>query len=142
MDKEVTDSNVSVVTNLSSDLPAVLGDFELLRGLFINLIRNAIQAMDSGGGLVVSASLISAGTQDASNNPNSVEIRVEDTGCGMTPEAVERAFEPFFTTKGSGTGLGLAIVKKIVDAHSGRIELESDAGRGTTAKVFLPISES
>jgi signal transduction histidine kinase len=142
MDKEVIDSNVSVVTNLSSDLPAVSGDFELLRGLFINLIRNAIQAMDSGGGLVVSANVANGSMQNVDNDLDSVEIRVEDTGCGMPPEAVVRAFEPFFTTKGSGTGLGLAIVKKIVQAHSGKIELESDAGRGTTVKVFLPISDS
>ncbi len=92
--------------------------------------------------MVVSVSFVDQSRQVVGNDPNSIEIRVEDTGCGMAPEAVNRAFEPFFTTKGSGTGLGLAIVKKIVDAHSGKIELESDEGRGTTVRVFLPTSDS
>jgi signal transduction histidine kinase len=142
MDKEVTDSGVSVVTNFGSDLPAVQGDFDQLRGLFVNLIRNAVQAMDGGGGMVISARTTNDDMQDVDGDPNCVEIRIEDTGCGMDPGAVEHAFEPFFTTKGSGTGLGLAIVKKIVDVHNGKIELKSDVGRGTTVKVFLPISKS
>jgi signal transduction histidine kinase len=144
MDKEVADNDISVVTNFSSNLPDVLGDFEQLRGLFVNLIRNAIQAMDNGGGLVVSANLVDRNSQDVDAVPNSVEIKIEDTGCGMPYEALEHAFEPFFTTKGSGTGLGLAIVKKIVDAHNGRIQLESniDVGPGTTVRVFLPTIKS
>lgn len=150
MDKETTDSGISVVTNFGSDLPAVSGDSEQLRGLFVNLIRNAIQAMDNGGGLIISANsvlerseeVVNGSAQDVSADPNFVEIRIEDTGCGISPEAMERAFEPFFTTKGDGTGLGLAIVKKIVDAHNGRIELESYLGQGTTARVFLPVSRS
>jgi signal transduction histidine kinase len=155
MDKEATDSGVSFVTSFGSDLPAVLGDSEQLRGLFVNLVRNAVQAMDKGGGLIVSADVVDEDTrhktQDSGNETQNigfktqdslefpfVEIIIEDTGCGMSPEAMERAFEPFFTTKGSGTGLGLAIAKKIIDAHSGKIELESGLGRGTTVRVFLP----
>jgi signal transduction histidine kinase len=150
MDKETTDSRVSVVTSFGSDLPAVSGDFEQLRGLFVNLVRNAVQAMDNGGGLIISANpvlerseeAVDGSTQEGGADPNFVEIKIEDTGCGISPESMERAFEPFFTTKGDGTGLGLAIVKKIVDAHNGRIELESYIGQGTTARVFLPVSGS
>jgi len=128
MDKEAADNNVGIVTNFGFDLPVVQGDFDQLRGLFINLFRNAIQAMDSGG-LIISANVADG---------EFVEIKVVDTGSGMDPGALEHAFEPFFTTKGNGTGLGLAIVKKIIDAHNGKIELESKVGQGTTVKVFLP----
>ena len=137
MDKEATDSNVGIVTNFGADLPTVQGDFDRLRGLFINLIRNAIQAMD-GGGLIISAKSSRQSTQDPDVEQSFVEVSVEDTGCGMDPGAQEHAFEPFFTTKGSGTGLGLAIVKKIVDAHNGKIELKSEEGQGTTVRLLLP----
>ena len=138
MDKEVTDNNVGIVTNFSPDLPVVQGDFDRLRGLVMNLIRNAIQATDGDGALIIGTSLFTGNIQDPEVNGDFIEIRLEDTGCGMDPGALEHAFEPFFTTKGSGTGLGLAIVKKIVDAHNGIIKLESEKGRGTTVKVFLP----
>ncbi|MFC1716056.1 ATP-binding protein [Candidatus Poribacteria bacterium] len=142
MDKEATDNNVGIVTNFGSALPVVRGDFDRLRGLIINLIRNAIQAMDGDGGLIVGAKLADRDKQNPDADVEFIEIRVEDTGCGMDPGALEHAFEPFFTTKGSGTGLGLAIVKKIVDVHKGKIELESEVGRGTTVKVFLPTEQN
>jgi len=138
MDKEITDNGISVVTNFSSNLHDVLGDSDQLRGLFINLIRNAIQAMDDGGGLVITANVADGDARDSDSVPDFVEIRIEDTGYGMDPGAIDHAFEPFFTTKGSGTGLGLAIVAKIIDVHNGKIELQSDVGRGTTVKVSLP----
>ena len=140
MDKEATDGNVGIVTNFGPDLPIIQGDFARLRGLFVNLIRNAIQAMEDGGGLIISANPSHQSVQNTETERSFVEVRIEDTGCGMDPGAQEHAFEPFFTTKGSGTGLGLAIVKKIVDAHRGRIELDSEVEQGTIVKVFLPIN--
>jgi len=140
MDKEVTDSNVGIVTNFGADLPVIQGDFDRLRDLVMNLIRNAIQAMDGGGGLIISANLANKNMSNPDVDGSFIEIKVEDTGCGMDPGALDHAFEPFFTTKGSGTGLGLAIVKKIVDAHEGNIELESEEGQGTTVKVSLPVT--
>ena len=101
-----------------------------------------LACVHGGGGLIISANPVGKETQNPAVDGNFVEIRLEDTGCGMDPGALEHAFEPFFTTKGSGTGLGLAIVKKIVDAHNGKIELESDVGRGTTVKVFLPVGQN
>lgn len=142
MDKEATDNNVGIVRNFGPDLPVVQGDFDRLRDFVMNLIRNAIQAMDGGGGLIISANLVNRNIQNPDDGGKFIEIRVEDTGCGMDPGALEHAFEPFFTTKGSGTGLGLAIVKKIVDAHNGEIELESEEGRGTIVKVFLPTEQN
>ena len=142
MDKEASDSGVFIITDFDFNLPDLLGDFEQLRSLFANLIRNAIQSMDNGGNLLISTSLLNKNTPDASTDPSFIEITIEDTGCGMSPEAVEHAFEPFFTTKGSGTGLGLAIVKKIVDVHNGSIELESDVGQGTMVRILLPADKS
>lgn len=139
MEKEITDSGVSIITNLSSEIAEVQGDFDQLRSLFINLIRNAVQAMDKGGGLIVSARMSNGSKQDVNADPDYVEVRIEDTGCGINPETLDRAFDPFFTTKGIGTGLGLAISKKIVDIHNGKIELENNVGLGATVTVFLPI---
>jgi signal transduction histidine kinase len=140
MEKELDDNKVSLVTSFSSGVHEIQGDFDQLRSLFINLIRNAVQAMDKGGGLVISARMSNGNKQNADAKLDFVEIRIEDTGCGMNPEILEHAFDPFFTTKGMGTGLGLAIAKKIVDIHKGGIELENNVGAGATVKVFLPVN--
>jgi two-component system sensor histidine kinase HydH len=68
-------------------------------------------------------------------------IEVRDHGHGMEPDVLERALNPFFTTRPSGTGLGLPIVQRITEAHGGKLTLESEAGRGTTARVILPVEE-
>ncbi|MBD3180657.1 HAMP domain-containing protein [Candidatus Poribacteria bacterium] len=138
MDKEVLDNNVSVITNLDDPLPLIQGDFEQLRSLFTNLIRNAIQSMVNGGTLIINAEPTHSENDDNRQNQY-LMIKVEDNGCGMSEDSLERAFEPFFTTKGSGTGLGLAIVNKIIQAHDGRIELQTELDKGTTVKVFLPV---
>ncbi len=100
--------------------------------VWTNLIHNALQAMDHKGTLTVSLR-----QQDAE-----ALVSISDTGSGMSPEVQKRIFEPFFTTKsaGEGTGLGLDIVRKIVEKHQGRIEVESEVGRGSTFTVHLPIA--
>jgi len=130
-DKEIIDNNISVIKEFPENIPYAMGDFEQLRGLFINLIRNSIQAMDEGGDLCIE--------MESDNSDNFVRINIRDEGCGMSPEDIEMAFEPFFTKKINGTGLGLSIVKKIVDAHQGHIEIESKVGLGTIVSVFLPV---
>jgi signal transduction histidine kinase len=92
---------------------------------------NAIDACESGGRVVV-------GTRPARDG--GVEIRVSDTGHGISPEVRERIFEPFFTTKpqGRGTGLGLSVSHGVVAEHGGRIEVESEVGRGPVFTVYLP----
>ena len=142
MEKEANDKAISVMTNYCNNIPTIIGDFEQLRGLFVNLIKNAIQAMDNGGGIVVNVNITDINSQNPDTQVKFLEIKIEDTGCGMLPDAIERAFEPFYTTKGSGTGLGLTIVKKIIDMHKGRIYIESAPKRGTTVCVFLPIDEN
>jgi len=137
MDKEILDNNISVRYVFADDLPIMMGDYEQLRGLFVNLIRNAIQAMKNGGELTISANTLN---QNFQNDRSFVEIIIEDKGCGISPEDLEKVFDPFFTRKSNGTGLGLSICKKIVTAHNGEIRLESVLGKGTTVRVFLPYS--
>ncbi|MBI4362820.1 MAG: hypothetical protein HY558_06555 [Euryarchaeota archaeon] len=112
-------------------LPTVQGSGEHLQRVFSNLFLNARQAMPQGGTLTVSAA------------PRNGEVRVSvaDTGVGILPENRPRLFEPFFTTKrGTGTGLGLAICQQVVSQHGGRIEVESEPGRGATFTIVLPAS--
>ena len=136
VDKEAFDNSISIRYKFADDLSEVMGDFEQLRGLFVNLIRNAIQAMENGGELTIGVNAINGNLQ----NRSFIEVTIEDKGCGMSPEDLEKAFDPFFTKKSSGTGLGLSICKKIVTAHNGEIRLESVLGKGTIVRVFLPYS--
>jgi len=116
-----------LVKRLAPDPPVVMADRHQLEQACLNLILNAVDAMPGGGTLTV-----------ASAGGEFVRIEFTDTGAGMTAAQREKLFEPFLTTKAKGTGLGLAIVKKTVEAHRGRIEVESVPGRGTTFRLFLP----
>jgi two-component system, NtrC family, nitrogen regulation sensor histidine kinase NtrY len=103
-------------------------DPELLHRALSNLVLNAMDAMPDGGSLTLSAQ---ARQED-------VEIRVEDSGAGLTPEECERLFTPYYTTKEHGTGLGLAIVQSVVADHNGAIAVESREGGGATFVITLP----
>ncbi len=107
----------------------VSGDAEQLRQVFLNLFLNAIQAMDEGGTLAVR--LVPA-------TDGGWQITVHDDGHGIAPENLPRIFDPFFTTREKGSGIGLAVVHSIVVAHGGRIETESEPGKGTTFRLTLP----
>jgi signal transduction histidine kinase len=110
----------------------VLADSELLKQALLNLILNAIQAMDEGGELYLGWIC----------QEKEVTIEVKDTGPGIPKEALNRIFEPFYSTKRGGTGLGLAIVKRVVDEHKGRLQVESDSNNGTTFKIILSKAET
>jgi signal transduction histidine kinase len=118
---------ISVVEH--ENVPPVLGDPEFLRSVFNNLFINAVQAMGNEGG--------NLNIKIAPEN-GFVRFDVSDTGSGISPENVSKIFEPYFSTKETGTGLGLAIVQKIVDVHSGNIDVESKEGEGTKFTVKLP----
>ncbi len=119
------------------DLPPVSADAVGLRQVLLNLLTNAIDATEAPGTIRVSAGLVPRNGQHGS----CVEIAVQDTGRGMSPDELRRAFEPFYTTKapGRGTGLGLVIVDHIVHAHGGRLLVDSMPGRGATVRVRLPL---
>jgi signal transduction histidine kinase len=119
--------SIRVVRDLSTSI-AAFGDVEKLKQVVLNLIVNALDAMPEGGTLSVAVG------QDAEN----AWIRIDDTGPGVDPAIVAEIFDPFFTTKSAGTGLGLAIVRKIIEQLGGRVHIETQPGRGTTAHVTLP----
>jgi len=118
-----------------AELPAVRGDREKLRQVFLNLILNGIQATPREGNMTITARKAGDGDGPAS----CVEISFADTGEGMEPAVLEKIFEPFYTTKEGGTGLGLPITQKIVESHGGSIEVESGQGTGTVFRVRLPL---
>ncbi|HEX8118102.1 MAG TPA: ATP-binding protein, partial [Pyrinomonadaceae bacterium] len=108
----------------------VLGDASELRDVLVNIIFNAVDAMPGGGRLVLAAE----------QRDEKVVVTVGDTGCGMSPEVRSRIFDPFFTTKGvEGMGLGLSVSYGVVRRHSGTIRVESEAGKGSTFRVILPL---
>lgn len=110
------------------------GDLEQLRQVCFNLILNAIQAMPEGGELRVIASC--AHEADAGK---CVSITIEDNGCGITDEAIDRVFIPFFTTKEGGAGLGLCVVYRVIQAHQGTIQISSNCEHGTIVSIQLPV---
>jgi signal transduction histidine kinase len=118
--------------NYSPDIPPFLFDAELVERVVYNLVLNAAQASPAGAAVTVK-------TRPADD---SVEIAVIDRGCGIEPQHLESIFNPFFTTKPDGVGLGLAIVSKIVDEHGGKIAVESEPGKGSAFRVYLPARKS
>jgi PAS domain S-box-containing protein len=128
---EVENRGVAIKTKLARQLTATPIDATQIQQVLVNLVKNASQAMTTGGTL----------TLQTGENSDGVWVSVTDTGGGIPQEQINRIFEPFYTTKKKGTGLGLMIVQRIVRAHNGRIELESYVGKGTTFRVWLPLHE-
>jgi two-component system sensor histidine kinase HydH len=134
------DDQVEVVIELSEPLPQVRVDPEQLRQVMMNLVTNAVQAMGGQGRVSVSTSFrrTARATWPVSLAHGAVEIRVADTGPGISTKVLKNLFIPFFTTKPTGTGLGLAISQRIVQNAGGTIDVQTSAGVGTTFAVVLP----
>ena len=123
-------------------------DAEQLREVFVNLLANAIDASPAKSPVRISTELI--GSNGAPRNYTAgsradvprARIVIADEGSGIDQKTQARLFEPFFTTKKRGTGLGLSIVRQIIDLHGGMIEVESEAGKGTTFRIELPLESS
>ncbi len=126
---QASEAGVEIVDFLASDLPTVLLDREAFRGVLLNLVLNAEQAMPGGGQLVVRT----YGTADG------VALDLIDTGGGMDEETRSKVFEAFFSTKRGGSGLGLPTVRRIIEGHGGRVSLQSAPGRGTQVTIALPV---
>ena len=129
------DAKVQIERSYAPELPEILVDGQMCEQVFVNLITNAYQAMDSSGGLLRVAIFA-----ESANGRNGVGVTVEDSGTGVPAELREQIFNQFFTSKKEGVGLGLSIVAKIVDDHRGSIRLETDSARGARFHVFLPAS--
>jgi signal transduction histidine kinase len=119
----------AVRLDLAEDLPPVQADPDQLKRVLLNIVNNAVEAMEGRDGLLT----VATRTEDGE-----IVISVADQGPGI--EDVERIFEPYYTTKVKGTGLGLAIARQIIEEHQGRIAVDSRVGRGTTVRIRLPVS--
>lgn len=129
---EAERAGVAIQANGPDPSLVVEGDAALLRDAFLNLVKNAIQAMPTGGRLSISCASVAG---------RKVRIRVEDTGVGIAPENLERIFELYFTTRAGGTGMGLALVFRTIQIHDGTIDVESTVGVGTSFIVMLPEAQ-
>ncbi len=122
---------------VDGSLPPIEGDSVLLRQALSNLAQNAVESMPEGGVLRVRA--YREERESSLHPPSSIVVEVSDTGVGIPPEHLDRIFDPFFTLKAGGTGLGLALAQKFILAHGGRIEVESEVGKGSVFRVVLPV---
>lgn len=124
-------NNVEIHTEVITEIPFIKCEENQLKQVFINILKNAIEAMPDGGNVFISLK-----TDD-----NKVQIRFLDEGCGISEERLAILGEPFYTTKEKGTGLGLMVCHKIIEAHRGCLKIESEVDKGTTVNLFLPIDE-
>lgn len=121
--------DTELVLSLPGSLPPVIADPDLLKQVFLNVVRNALEAMERGGMLTISA--------EYDPEERQIHFAFADTGPGIPPYLLDRIFDPFFTTKPEGTGLGLSVCQRLLQDIGGNIRLTSK-GRGTTAHIYLP----
>jgi signal transduction histidine kinase len=117
------------LANSTLNEPRIKIDSDKMKRVFANFIENAVEAMPQEGKLTISSRA----------SGNDVEFKFIDSGVGMTREVLEKIWAPFFTTKAKGMGLGLAICRRIIEAHQGRISVESIVGEGTTFTITIPV---
>lgn len=121
-------TGIEVKTFLPGHLPRVELDRDLFKQALLNLVLNAIQSMPQGGSLTITAEA----------TDGAIALGFIDTGMGMAPEVLARIFEPFYTTRRGGSGLGLPTLKKVIEAHGGRVQVQSEPGLGTKFTLWLP----
>jgi two-component system sensor histidine kinase AtoS len=142
--QEMESRGVQVSRDYARDLPAVWVDAEAVYQALVNLVRNALDAMPSGGHLTLRAGwsddhhVVRPGRRGLAGAQR-VRIEIEDTGNGIPAADAERVFNPFFSTKTGGTGLGLALTHKIIEDHGGSIDFRSVVGGGTVFRIVLPL---
>jgi signal transduction histidine kinase len=123
-------NGVTIEIDLPRIVPPIAADASQLEHLFVNLCLNAIQAMTATGGTL---------TLRVRSTKHRLKVSVEDTGCGIAPEAIDRLFDPFFTTRVTGFGLGLFSCKRIVEEHGGQLSVVSTPGKGACFTMLLPV---
>ncbi|MFH1421156.1 MAG: cache domain-containing protein [Planctomycetota bacterium] len=125
--------NIKFVREFDNNLPFLMIDKDKFQQIFINLFTNAQEAMPKGGSVTITTSKIADG--------KNIEIKIADTGSGISEEVISKIFDPFYSTKEMGTGLGLSITQGIIESHKGGIEVKSKANEGTTFTIRLPVEE-
>src|ERR1019366_8263275 len=136
LNREAQEKNISLVFDLASGDPEVLGDSIKLEQVCLNILINAMQAMPTGGVIHVASAL------NWSDGRKYISLAFADQGVGISPENLPRLFDPYFTTRSDGTGLGLAIADRIVTDHGGKILVESKFGIGTIVTIRLPVADA
>jgi two-component system, LuxR family, sensor kinase FixL len=134
VEKEAAKHEIAVVPQFANRLPKVYVDDVEIEQVALNLMRNAIEAM---GDEEITRRTLTIST--SRQGKDAVEVAIEDTGRGLSPELSERIFNSFFTTKQQGLGIGLSLSRRIVEAHGGRLWAESDGCSGTTFRFTLPV---
>lgn len=128
LQNELQDLNINLEINTENSLPSILGDTNMLKQLYFNLIKNAMEAMDLGGIIKITTAF----------DDNFVKITIADNGCGINQDEITRIFDPYFTTKTDGHGLGMMIASEIVKSHGGTIGIDSRKNEGTSIKLSFP----
>ena len=129
MEDAAYDKDIRIITHLEPSLPAIMADPNQLKQVFVNLVKNSLEAMDIPGKITITSGI----------NKGKVFCSIEDTGKGIGQEELDKIFHPFFTTKDKGTGLGLAVTYKIITDHHGTISVSSTPGKGTCFTISLPM---
>ncbi|MGQ9921662.1 MAG: sensor histidine kinase, partial [Desulfobacca sp.] len=127
MEPILAEKGIGLSLALAADLPPVAFDPDHIRQVFLNILKNAIEAMERGGSLTVATQI----------HDHTVRAIITDTGSGIPTEVMGKIFRPFFSTKPRGSGLGLAICQQIMAAHGGEIQLVSQPGQGTTVTLIF-----
>jgi PAS domain S-box-containing protein len=129
LDAQAILNNVQIIIELEENIPSIYCDENQLKQVFINIMKNAIEAMPNGGNLIIQSKV----------QNNKILVRFKDQGCGISSEQIPKLGEPFFTTKEKGTGLGLMVSYNIIEVHKGTMFIESELGQGTTINIILPF---
>lgn len=124
-----TDNSIEFTSFLSPTLPSINADRTKLKEVFLNILRNAAEAVEYSGTIRL----------DALVKDHHIAVQIADSGCGISSEQQEKIFQPFVTYKSGGTGLGLAIAHRVIEAHGGQISVKSMIGKGTIFTILLPI---
>jgi CheY-like chemotaxis protein len=149
--KATTKQNVAIISDLSANLPTLMGDASQLRQIVMNLIINAAEAIGDAQGVIkilLTKRVVTVGQREEDHLGTLIPagcyicLEISDTGCGMDEETKQRIFEPFYTTKFSGRGLGMSATLGIITAHKGALQLSSRQGLGSTFKIYLPAQNS
>jgi signal transduction histidine kinase len=136
IEERALQGNIKLTINIEKELPRIQGNSQKLKQVFINLATNAIEAMPGGGSLDLSVTIPNG---EAKQEFQYVEIKVRDSGKGISRQHLDKLFLPFHTTKSNGMGLGLAISRNIIQQHGGDIEVENGSDQGTCFNVRLPL---
>lgn len=136
------DEKLSIfIRSYDPSIPDISGDENQLKQVFLNLVKNAKEALGEGGSIHLTTRAITEfHIVEGGDKGRMVSIEIRDNGCGIRPEDMEKIFTPFFTTKHGGSGLGMAITLNIIKEHGGHLKIDSAPGKGTSVTVYLPLA--